>query len=76
MMRAWIYIKVSGKEVLPFGPMYSVREIADEMLADDTYENGNIYTDGAKVIEAITEARTLEGKQFKGFRGYIRTINV
>lgn len=55
-MRAWIYVKVSDKELLTFGPMYSVREIADEMLADDTYENGNIYTDGAKVMNAITEA--------------------
>lgn len=75
-MKAWIYVKVSGKEVITFGPMYGVREIADEMLADDTFENGNIYTDGAKVMNAITEARTLEGKQFKGFRGYIRTISV
>ena len=76
-MQAWIYIKVKGNEVLHFGPIYGMREVIDEMLADVAYENGgDIHAAGDTAIKNVREARTLEGKQFKGFRGYIRTINV
>lgn len=73
-MEAWVYIKVTGKEVVILGLLHSVRELADEMLVDSAC--GSIREAGDIALRNYAECCTLEGHQFKYYRGYIRVVNV